>query len=130
MADVSLKEYSNYRIALVHNPSGTAEETRPSSNSLSCQLSRLHAAFALNQTRPTDLLAVLDSQTKAMLGEAQNPLIEQSPTLREAFLLRDDGAADVACVNFSESGRLLAREFDIAPGEQALVVNGRVSVSF
>jgi hypothetical protein len=88
----------------------------------------LHAASGFNQTHPTDLLAVIHSQAEAAWGDAQKSLLEQSLLLRDSFLARDDEAPDVSCVESFKSSRLLARELDIAPGQQMLIVNGRVSI--
>ena len=108
-------------MALIHNPPEEIEATRPDLKSLSCKLSRLRASSALNQTDPEDILAVLNQWDEALSGDAQTVLAEQLASLSE------DGQTETACLEFSQSSRLFARELDIAPGQQMLVVNGRVS---
>ena len=126
--DISQNDGAIHRITLVHNPSDT-EKKRPNPNSFSCKLLRLHAASAFNQTHPEGLLAVLDPGNVAWSSDdAQTILVEQSPTLRAAFSANDDEAAQSSCITALESNRLLARELGIAPGQQMLVVNGRVSL--
>jgi UDP-glucose:glycoprotein glucosyltransferase len=129
-ADTSQREDVNYRIALVHNPPHVADKALPNSSSVSCKLSRLRAASALNQTDPADLLAVLDQWDEIASGGAQPAVLERSPSLRTALLASQDSAAEASCLNFVESGRLFARDLGIAPGQQSLVVNGRVGIRY
>lgn len=102
----------------------------PNLSSLSCKLSRLRASSVLNQTRPADILAALDQWNESFSGDAPRVLVEPSESLRAILLASEDSQTEAACLEFLEPSRFFARELGIAPGEQMLVVNGRVSTFY
>lgn len=101
------------------------EDIRPSVDSSFYRLSQLRSASLLNCTNPVHLLAAFDDWQEAALHAGQVPL---ASSLKAALSSGDEAARETAYIKFRYSSRLLARELDIPPGQQALVVNGRVRI--
>jgi UDP-glucose:glycoprotein glucosyltransferase len=92
-------------------------------------VSHLLSNGLLSKTSPSQILQAIglgletDKDSQALPSNGQ--LFE---ALAGGVTLDDFDA--VAYTNYVKSSRLIARELHVAPGEQALIVNGRVSVSY
>ncbi|KAF8587209.1 glycosyltransferase family 24 protein [Ramaria rubella] len=94
--------------------------TSMASDSLSSYLAWMHNASVLNHTTPMELLIALDQW-----GKKEGEKVSIAEHL-QAVSPNNGDTTEALYAHFSKSGRLLAREFGIEPGEQALIVNGRV----
>ncbi|KII87653.1 glycosyltransferase family 24 protein [Plicaturopsis crispa FD-325 SS-3] len=123
----SMEPESKTRISFIHNPvnSSATVTDRPH---MSWFLSHLISASLLPQTSPSHLLRALGLES--IVDTHNNPQVVLAKDegsldkLTGGVGLNDIDAAEYA--SYEKSCRLVARELGLAPGEQALIVNGRI----
>lgn len=106
------------RLALVHNPAEVANfdsETTP----VPLFVSFVHNKGHFSRSTPATALKALGLETSVSLNGSV-------PVLLSGIMKKTSDTF----LEYSTSCHLFARELGIKPGEQALVVNGRVSVIF
>lgn len=111
---------SQTRLTFVHNPASVPSSDRSSASWL---LSHLVASDRLSKVTPGQLLRVLDNDVTISGDAAQAPL-SQVKELVGVDAAEFDATAYAAYV---KAGLLISRKVNLQPGQQGLVVNGRVS---
>ncbi|KAJ7513036.1 glycosyltransferase family 24 protein [Mycena galericulata] len=117
---------SKTRVSFVHNPTTVDADstTRPP---VSWFLSHLLARNLLSKTSAGRLLRALglEEQVPAVQSDGhQIPLVKEREDLTDGVGLSGYSAEEYD--KFVRSSRLVVRQLQLAPGQQALVVNGRV----
>lgn len=119
---------SNTRLCFVHNPvlkvSSIATQEYPS-----VILGRLISQGRLSKTSPSLLLDALGLSETPTLGEDNQVVMTSKDTLID--ILNDssvDSIEEAGHEEYLKSCQLLVRALNLSPGEQALVVNGRVGI--
>jgi UDP-glucose:glycoprotein glucosyltransferase len=109
------------RMTFVHNPT-TIDAFKPQSRA-SWLVSHLLAANLMSKVSPAKLLTAIgfDSPVSQAVLSAPGDLDELTGGVR----LEDMDAT--AYSQYVKSSRLVAREVQVSPGQQALIINGRVS---
>ncbi|KAJ7032380.1 UDP-glucose:glycoprotein glucosyltransferase-domain-containing protein [Mycena alexandri] len=123
----SINDDSKTRLTFVHNPT-TVDPVDPNvRSSVSWLLSHLLAKNLLSKASPVRLLRALglDVPVPASPNDVpQIPLLKEDDQLTDGAGIPTFSAEDYS--SFVRSSRLVVRELQLAPGEQALVANGRV----
>ncbi|GLB42376.1 putative UDP-glucose:Glycoprotein Glucosyltransferase [Lyophyllum shimeji] len=119
----SIKPDSRYRISFIHNPVSDPPETtnRPVASWL---ISHLIKSHLLSKAAPEQLLWALGADAT---GDGAQTVLSQDEAVQP--LTAGVKVADFDAGGYAEyvtSSRLVAREIGVAPGQQALLVNGRV----
>lgn len=118
------------RIGFLHNPTNTndLDTVQPT---ISCLLSHLHTQGLFTTTSSFELLtAVGFTPLQLVENESQTVLTQESVTKK---LMKGDGSKGDASKwyrDYVTSSSLVARKIGLRPGQQALIVNGRVSPIF
>ncbi|PCH34985.1 glycosyltransferase family 24 protein [Wolfiporia cocos MD-104 SS10] len=117
---------TNYpsRISFIHNPSEapiTRSQTRPQVSSLVAQLI---SKGLLHRASPSRLLRLLGFGDVAAPKQSPQTVISAEDSLDD--ILSGTVLTDAEYDEFVTASRLIAREVGLAPGDQAVVVNGRV----
>ena len=119
----SQTETSVTRVSFVHNPS---TDTPPATTTTSSLLGTLITKGTLSNLSPAKLLEVLDSTSNIAAGQSEQVIVLSVAALEELL----DGAPLVAPDEFVRASRYVLRALKVAPGENALIVNGRVRQIF
>ncbi|KAJ7136717.1 glycosyltransferase family 24 protein [Mycena epipterygia] len=119
----SIDDGSMTRVSFMHNP-GSVDSADPSSRPpVSWLLSHLVAKNLLSKASSSRLLRALGLEAPVSPSDGtQIPLSKDD--LTDGVGISGYSAEDYA--RFVKSSRLVARDLQLAPGEQALIVNGRV----
>ncbi|THV04765.1 glycosyltransferase family 24 protein [Dendrothele bispora CBS 962.96] len=126
---VSIEPNSSARFAFIHNPAVVDES--PSRTSVSSLFSHLVSNHLLSKVSPNRLLLALgltDPVTPKTDGSSseQTPLQTQADHLREILGGVKPSEFNASThTRFVDMGRRLLKEMGIAPGEKAILVNGR-----
>lgn len=117
------------RISFVHNPSAPFTDEVTEKPHISSLVAHLVATNALSKATPSRLLRALGLDSPAAPNYGPQTVLSQQDTLNELTggVASDDFSAE-AYAQFTKSSRLVARELQLGPGQQALLINGRVSV--
>ena len=118
------------RIAFIHNPSTAHNEHVHGSLRISSFLGYLSTKGLLRQLSASQLLTVLAHGPVISQGTVDQVVMSADGPLLELFsgALIADVADDRETVeHFMKASQFLVKKLKLAPGEQALVVNGRVS---
>ena len=94
-------------------------------------LSHLHTRGLFAGTSPSDLLTAVGLASPSLAENEPQTVLTQESLIEK--LTEDDGSnADSKRMyrDYVLSSRLAAREIGLRPGQQALIVNGRVSPGF
>ncbi|KAJ7608670.1 UDP-glucose:glycoprotein glucosyltransferase-domain-containing protein [Roridomyces roridus] len=123
---LSIETGSKTRLSVVHNPSSVNPDSiaRPP---VSWLLSHLLGRNLLSKASSTRLLRALGLEFEVPVVPSEGsqiPLTKGDDDLTDGVGLAGYSAEDYD--KFVKSSRLVARELQLAPGQQALVVNGRV----
>ena len=103
----------------MHNPS---TDNPPATTTTSSLLGTLIAKETLSSLSPAKLLEVLDATTNIAAGQSEQIIVSSVAALEELL----DGAPLVAPDEFIRASRYVLRALKVAPGENVLLVNGRV----
>ena len=117
---------STTRIAFLHNPTNI-DHLDAVKSTVSSLLSYLHCQGLFPNISPSELLtAVGFAPATSMENESQTVLTQESliDTLAKGGF---GGDKNNEYKDYVFSSRLVAREIGLRPGQQALIVNGRVS---
>ncbi|KAH9887933.1 glycosyltransferase family 24 protein [Cubamyces lactineus] len=109
------------RLSFIHSSSGSASSQAASAKAPSSIIGRLIAADAFSRITPDRLLAILS------LGH-QTEDVTQTPLSDSEIedILADLPGSEEAYVKYLNACRLIVRKLELKPGEQAVIVNGRV----
>ncbi|KAH9930812.1 glycosyltransferase family 24 protein [Amylocystis lapponica] len=126
-AMTSAKSDSPSRFSFVHNPAAASSGPAGRRTQVSSLLAHLVSKEALYRVSPARLLGVLGFSDPAVPNAGPQVVISPEGSLDDMLdgALLDDGGRE-AYEGFVKSCRLIARELEFAPGEQGLIVNGRV----
>ncbi|KAI0367405.1 glycosyltransferase family 24 protein [Pilatotrama ljubarskyi] len=118
---LSMTPESLSRLSFIHTPSASSAGGSVGSSAPSSILARLIGGDVLSKLTPERLLHIL-GLNDATGNESQEPLTADG---------LDDLLADVperadVYEKYVNAGRLIARQLELKPGEQAVIVNGRV----
>jgi UDP-glucose:glycoprotein glucosyltransferase len=110
----------------VHNPAQIPDSTSEIPV-VSFLISYLHTEGLFSKATPTRILQALGLFSSVPFAEGSQTVISEQATINDltgGVLLKD--ISKEAYTKYLTSTHLLAREIGLRPGEQALVVNGRV----
>ena len=111
------------RLTFVHNPSDTASILNPRSKA--ALLAQLVSSRSLDRVSADRLLRVLGlGEAPSADEQGEQVAITSEDTLRD---LMEDVPSPATLASYARACQFLVRELGIKPGEQVLVVNGRVS---
>lgn len=120
------RQDSMARISFIHNPTKQKEETRPHASLLVAHLCQKNL---LSGVSPDQLLHVLGLASVVVVNDTPQTVLSQERTLRDitgglaVFADLDTEVYD----DYVRSSRLFVRELQLNSGDQAIIVNGRVS---
>lgn len=95
---------------------------------VSSLLSHLHAQGLFASTSPLELLTAIGLAPPPSAENESQTILAQEPLIEK--LTKVDGSKEDGKKTYRDyvlSSRLVAREIGLRPGQQALIVNGRVS---
>lgn len=113
------------RFSFVHNPSGEESLVPSKPAHISSLLAHLTLKRKLHRMAPSRLLEILGLGNVATPGDSTQIVISSEGTLDD--ILGGSILEDAEYEAYLKSSRLMAHELRLAPGEQAVIVNGRVS---
>ncbi|KAI0641470.1 glycosyltransferase family 24 protein [Trametes meyenii] len=119
----SITPQSLSRLSFVHVPSVELSSQVPSLGATSSVLGRLIVGDALSRVTPERLLRTLGLAGQPMQDDAQVPLSTDDV---EELLLNLPEDPD-ALEKYANAGRFVARQLDLRPGKQTVIVNGRLA---
>lgn len=116
------------RIGFLHNPVNMdgVDALQPTISKL---LSHLHTQGLFTSTPPSELLTAVGF-VPPMESESQTPITQESMIEKLTKGNGSKGDARKGYRDYVISSSLVAREIGLRPGQQALIVNGRVSPTF
>ncbi|KAI0948225.1 hypothetical protein AcW1_009797 [Taiwanofungus camphoratus] len=112
------------RFSFVHNPSGEESLVPSKPAHISSLLAHLTLKRKLHRMAPSRLLEILGLGNVATPGDSTQIVISSEGTLDD--ILGGSILEDAEYEAYLKSSRLMAHELRLAPGEQAVIVNGRV----
>ncbi|KAJ6626996.1 glycosyltransferase family 24 protein [Mycena sp. CBHHK59/15] len=119
---LSIDDQSKTRVSFIHNPTSIVADTK-TQPPISWLLSHLLAKNLLSKASPRRLLRALGLDDPISPSDgAQIPLSKDD--LIDGVGISGYSPDDYA--KYLKSSRLIARDLQLAPGQQALIVNGRV----
>ena len=115
------------RIGFLHNPANT-DDLDAVQPTISRLLSHLHTQGLFTTTSPSELLtAVGFTPLSSIENDSQAVLTKESVTKKLTKGDSSKGDASKGYRDYVISSSLVARKIGLGPGQQALIVNGRVS---
>jgi hypothetical protein len=118
---------SHTRISFIHNPQNASSGSPSESQRVSYLISQLLNGHNLVSMSPAKVLGALGLDVAVPTGDRLQVDLPHDGLLAEQISMGDFDTE--VYTRFVTSSRLVARELHIAPGEQTLIVNGRVRVS-
>lgn len=113
------------RISFIHNPLAIPPTRRPL---ISRFMAHLISADLLSEASPAKLLHAFGLNTLVVTDDGPQIIVSGEESLQELAKGIPLNEMDMnAYDHFVKSSRLVVRELQIAPGKQALLINGRVS---
>lgn len=117
------------RFAFIHNPTSHRRNIQRSPSSL---LAHLTATQSMQKATPAQLLHILGlAEVEVQAQQESSQIVIPQNTVLDELLggVVMPGSGKEVFDQFSRSTRALVELLKLAPGEQALIVNGRVSLS-
>jgi UDP-glucose:glycoprotein glucosyltransferase len=116
------KSDSRTRVSFIHNPNNTSSGDPIDSSSPSYLISQIINSHGLVSASPGKVLLALGLDPSVPAGDRLQGVLS-----KDGLVDQHDGKLDAeAYARFVKSSRLVARELHVVPGEQFLIVNGRV----
>lgn len=117
------------RICFIHNPTHTTNDGATQRAPISWSISHLLSTNTLSKASPSHLLRALGLESPVAPNDSPQVPMSQEETLSE--LTGGVAVSDFepeSYAKYVKTSRLVTRELQLTPGQQALVVNGRVGV--
>jgi UDP-glucose:glycoprotein glucosyltransferase len=117
------------RVSFIHNPNTSAPTTAADQRRTSTLVSHLLASRAIEMATPAQLLTVLGiSFPRESGGEQSQKVLSQQATLEELMGGVSIDNVEVSTYEwYAEASRRVVQQLGLAPGQQAVLLNGRVS---
>ncbi|KZT07030.1 glycosyltransferase family 24 protein [Laetiporus sulphureus 93-53] len=112
------------RLSFIHNPSNLSSEMSTQQTAVSSLLAQLATQELLHRMSPSRLLSALGFGDVAVQSESPQVVISSEGSLDD--ILGQTVLAEKDYQDYIRTGRLVARQLNLAPGERALILNGRV----
>lgn len=118
------------RLSFLHNPDTSKGEIDKPNSRISHLISHLIAKDLLSRVPPSAFITFLDRQLEAVLDRSTQTVLSSESLiiqlLRESDIVADNKFDAESYKRFCLASHLIARELSVQPGEQVLLVNGRV----